>query len=171
MTATVGTRTSRVNTSTTRAWAYVFATGATGLAMLAVSWAVSAIGWAFADLPDAANSVEREATLALFGLVFVALSIAGRAIIRRRFVGDVDRSKFGTAAVVLSVAAFVVAVVGAARFAAHAIVDQLRPVLGEGAVLNVAGSTGLVILVAAVALSGAGLVVLALGRVPVAARS
>ena len=33
------------------AWLYVFVTGATGLAVFAVSSALGAVGWAFADLP------------------------------------------------------------------------------------------------------------------------
>ena len=147
-------------------WIYVFVTGATGLAMFAVSSSLRAVGWAFADLRRCGQQrPPSKVTLALFGVVFVGLSIAGRATIRRRPVADPARSKYRTAAVVLSAMGYAVAVVGAGRYSAHSAADKLRPILGDEAFwLNTTGSNGVVILLVAVAFSGAGLVALTLGR-------
>ncbi|WP_456785856.1 hypothetical protein [Cellulomonas sp. P5_C5] len=158
-------------TADASAWLYVVVTGATGLALFAVSAALGAIGWAFVELPGADNNLLREATLALFPVVFVGLSIAGSVTIGRRPVTAPARSMYRTAAVVLSAAGFALAVVGAGRFSAHSTAAQIRPVLDDASWLNTTGSNGIVILLVAVAFSGAGLVALALGRAPAAATS
>lgn len=172
MRASIDLPRTRQDRSTELAWLYVGVTGATGLALFAVSSALGAVGWAFAHLPGVDNSVLlREAASALFGVVFVGLAVAGAATVRRRPVAEPARSRYRTAAAVLSAAGFAVAVVGAGRWSAHAAADQLRPVLDHAASLNTTGSNGIVILLVAVALSGAGLVALTLGRSPAAARS
>jgi hypothetical protein len=169
MSGSVDLPTTTKDRSTEFSWLYVVVTGATGLALFAVSSALGAVGWGFADLPGVDNSVLiRQATLAVFGVVFVGLSIAGRSTIRRRPVAHPARSPYRTAAVVLGAAGFAVAVVGAGRWSSHAAADQLRPILEEAASLNTTGSDGIVITLVAIALSGAGLVALTLGRAPAA---
>ena len=161
----------RTDRSTELAWLYVVVTGATGLALFAVSSALGAVGWAFADVPYVDNNIVRGGAPALLGVVFIGLSMAGRATIRRRPVTDPARSTYPTAAVVLSAAGFAIAVIGAGRVSAHATADQLRSVLEHASSLNTTGSNGIVILLVAGALSGAGLVALTLGRAPAAVTS
>ena len=159
-------------TADASAWLYVVVTGATGLALFAVSSALGAIGWAFVELPGAENNLLREALPWRCSHSRVRRPVDRGRRDHRSPAGDgpseVDVPDGGGRAECSGL-----------RACRRGGGTVLRPLHSGPAsagprrclVVEHHGINGIVILLVAVAFSGAGLVALALGRVPAAAPS
>ena len=133
-------------------------TGATGVALVAIAWVTSAIGWLLVELPDAANDVVPELALALVGAVFLGLAVVGSVVPRAR--GALSRTRLVTALVAGS-ASYFVSVAGAGRFASRAVADVLSPVLDTPEMLRIPESDGRLMVLVGLALAVTSLVVVA----------
>lgn len=140
----------------------------TGVAVLAVAFATSVIGWLLVELPGAANDITRSLTLMLLGWAFVALAVVGVTVVGRRPPASSRRTM---AALLVGLASLGVAVLGAGRFASWTVAEVLRPVLGADAYLRVPeGDSGVIVLVG-LALAVASLLVVVLPGRDVGPRS
>lgn len=124
----------------------------TGIAVMAVAWAVGNVSWLFADLPEADNDIVRELTLAAIGAVFVVAGLIGAGVGRAaRATGRVSAGALAAAGL-LAASCLLVAVVGASRVAAQSAAAAVTPALDGADLLNVPSGDGRVVLLVALVL-------------------
>lgn len=121
----------------------------TGVAIMAVAWAVGSVGWLLADLPDADNNILRELTLAGIGILFVAVGLVGVGVGRAMHPTRLVSSAAMVAAGLFTVGSFLVAVVGAGQVAARSAAVAVAPALEEAELLNLPSGDGWVVLLVA----------------------
>lgn len=172
-------------------------TAATGIAVGAVAWTMSALGWLLVEIGTGeGNSVLPVLGLMLLGAVFVGLALVGAVVPRaegapvpRRpataprtrsgsFVGTVVPLGESVAvprrlvtALVISALSFATSVIGAARITSRDVADVLTPVLDDPAQLNAPSGDGWLIVAIGLALAVVALVVVAVPTRDVGDRS
>lgn len=172
-------------------------TGATGLAVVAVAWAMQTLGWLLVEIGSGeANNVVPALGLMLLGAAFVGLALVGAVVPRARaaavprrpataprtrsgsFVGTVVPLGEGVAvptrlvtALLISALSFATSVIGAARITSRDVADLLTPVVDDPGQLNAPSGDGWLIVVIGLVLAVAALVVVAVPTRDVGGRS
>lgn len=172
-------------------------TGATGIAVAAVAWTMSTLGWLLVELGSGdANSIVPVLGLMLLGAVFVGLALVGAvvpraegsAVPRRPMTAHRTRSgsfagtvvthgevvavpKRLVTALLISSVSFAVSVIGAARITSRDVADLLTPVLDDPGQLNAPSGDGWLIVAIGLALAVVALVVVAAPTRDVGGRS
>lgn len=172
-------------------------TAATGVAVGAVAWTMSTLGWLLVEYGSGgANSILPVLGLMLLGAVFVGLALVGALVPRsggaavpRRpghaprsrsgsFIGTVVPSGEGLAvprrlvtALLISSMSFATSVIGAARVTSRDVADLLAPVLDDPGQLNAPSGDGWLIVLIGLALAAVALVVVAVPGRDVGGRS